>query len=379
MADKRIIDLTEEQAPATGDYLAVDNATSGTKKITTNNLLKDTLHFSPPATLNECTWAQISILLALGVLGNYYNEGDTKTITLSTGEELTMQLASINDGTGDAGAYYPKNTADFVSVEVMQNSHRMNATATNVGGWNDSELRAYLNDSVYPTLPSDLKNFIAIKTHMRTEGNESTTLISADDKLWLPTLFECYGEYDGAAESANYNKQYSIFDTRIKRIKTKRGESTACWWWTSSPRVHSTASFCLIDNYGGQGGTSANDTDKNFAIGFRIGDSIDLSDYQTKIDNNLNTTSKEIVGAINELLSGKEDNATIKTATLAAGSTTVTFTNVPTTGNNLIDVYTDVAGLEYTAVDATTAGQLTYTFEAQSAAVTVYLVIKEVS
>lgn len=74
----------------------------------------------------------------------------------------------------------------------------------------------------------------------------------------------------------------------------------------------------------------------------------------------------------------KDAGTTVKTATLAAGSTTVTFTGVPTTGNNLIDVYTSKAGLEYTSVDDTTAGQLTYTFEEQSAAVTVYLVIREV-
>lgn len=81
---------------------------------------------------------------------------------------------------------------------------------------------------------------------------------------------------------------------------------------------------------------------------------------------------------INSLLAGKEDSATIKTATLAAGATSVTFTGVPTTGNNTIDVYTSKAGLDYTAVDDSTAGTLVYTFEAQSAAVTVYLVIKEV-
>lgn len=71
--------------------------------------------------------------------------------------------------------------------------------------------------------------------------------------------------------------------------------------------------------------------------------------------------------------------ADIRIATLAAGATTVTFTNVPTTGNNLIELYTSKAGLEYTAVDDSTAGSLVYTFEAQSAAVTVYLVIREVS
>lgn len=70
---------------------------------------------------------------------------------------------------------------------------------------------------------------------------------------------------------------------------------------------------------------------------------------------------------------------TVKTATLAAGSTSVTFTGVPTTGSNLIEVYTSKAGLDYTAVDDTTAGELTYTFDAQSGAVTVILTIKEVA
>lgn len=73
------------------------------------------------------------------------------------------------------------------------------------------------------------------------------------------------------------------------------------------------------------------------------------------------------------------ENTKFMSATLAAGSTTVTFTGIPTTGQNLIELYTDVAGLEYTAVDDTTSGQLTYTFEEQESAVTVYLAIKEVS
>ena len=73
------------------------------------------------------------------------------------------------------------------------------------------------------------------------------------------------------------------------------------------------------------------------------------------------------------------DIPVVKTATLAAGATTVTFTSIPTSGNYLFSLYTDKAGLNYTAVDDTTSGQLTYTFEAQSSAVSVYLEIKGVS
>lgn len=102
---------------------------------------------------------------------------------------------------------------------------------------------------------------------------------------------------------------------------------------------------------------------------------VDTSDF-LMIDNSSGGTKKL---QIEKLLNAAGGKATIKTATLAANATTVTFTGIPTTGNNTIELYTSVAGLDYTAVDDTTSGELTYTFEAQSAAVTCYLVIREVS
>lgn len=73
----------------------------------------------------------------------------------------------------------------------------------------------------------------------------------------------------------------------------------------------------------------------------------------------------------------KESGKTIKTATLSAGSTSVIFTGLPTTGNNLINFYTS-NGMNYTDIDTSTSGQVTLTFEAQTSAATVYCEIKEV-
>ena len=87
-------------------------------------------------------------------------------------------------------------------------------------------------------------------------------------------------------------------------------------------------------------------------------------------------TKKVTVRSVLDAAGGK---ATILTQTLAASSTSVVFTGVPTTGTNMIELYTDKAGLDYDSVDDSTSGQLTYTFEAQSAAVTCYLVIREAS
>lgn len=71
------------------------------------------------------------------------------------------------------------------------------------------------------------------------------------------------------------------------------------------------------------------------------------------------------------------NSATVLSQTLTIGSTSVTFTNIPTTGNNLVDFFTS-NGINYTAIDTTTAGQVTLTYEAQEEAVTVYCRIEGV-
>ena len=67
----------------------------------------------------------------------------------------------------------------------------------------------------------------------------------------------------------------------------------------------------------------------------------------------------------------------IKTATLAVGDTSVTFTQIPTTGDYIVDFYTS-NGINYTAIDTSVTGQVTLTYKAQEVAVTVYCQIKEV-
>ena len=68
------------------------------------------------------------------------------------------------------------------------------------------------------------------------------------------------------------------------------------------------------------------------------------------------------------------ETSTVLTATLPASSTTISFTNSIISSNKMIDVYTNVPGLNYTdiSVSGTT---LTLTFEAQSMDISVKLLI----
>lgn len=102
---------------------------------------------------------------------------------------------------------------------------------------------------------------------------------------------------------------------------------------------------------------------RNFVVGITG----DLSNLQT-------TDKSSLVNAINE---AKSSGTTYKTQTLTAGSTSVTFTNLPTTGNYIFEVSTSVIGLDYVSASQS-SGQQTYVYDAQQSDITVYLEIKEV-
>ena len=69
------------------------------------------------------------------------------------------------------------------------------------------------------------------------------------------------------------------------------------------------------------------------------------------------------------------DSATVLTSTLSSGSTSLTFSNAAITTTAMYDVYADKYGLTPTNITITT-GQAVLTFEAQSADVSVKLVIR---
>ena len=67
----------------------------------------------------------------------------------------------------------------------------------------------------------------------------------------------------------------------------------------------------------------------------------------------------------------------VLTQTLAVGATTVTFTDALLTPTALVDIYTNVFGVNPTDVDASVNGRLVLTFDEQETAVSVKIVVRE--
>lgn len=92
-----------------------------------------------------------------------------------------------------------------------------------------------------------------------------------------------------------------------------------------------------------------------------------LSNYSLPLA--LNTTAKNITGAINELL------GVVLTGTLLTGSTSITFQDPSILTSSTIEIFTDTFGVNPVSVTVGT-GTMTITFEAQAADLGVKVVIK---
>lgn len=105
-------------------------------------------------------------------------------------------------------------------------------------------------------------------------------------------------------------------------------------------------------------------------------ENVDLSADNVRYDNtNSGLEATDSQAAIDELASSKEAAPTILTATLAIGSTTITFNNAAIKTTSLLDPYTDVYGIAPTDIQAIN-GQAVLTFDAQTVAVSVKLVVR---
>lgn len=105
-------------------------------------------------------------------------------------------------------------------------------------------------------------------------------------------------------------------------------------------------------------------------------ENVDLSADNVSYDNtNSGLAATDSQAAIDELASSKEAAPTILTATLAIGSTTITFNNAAIKSTSLLDVYADVYGIVPTDIQAIN-GQAVLTFDAQTVAVSIKLVVR---
>lgn len=227
---------------------------------------------SLPASLEDATWAEIKAAIQNGTFSQFASVGDTKTFKINN-KTYHAEVVAINDGTGSAGSWYPDKTVDFICKELYETKYRYNLSAQNQGGFPNSELKNTLNNTIYPLLPSDLKDVVIDKSHSYQSGSHngsywSSQLTTLATKLWLPTAYEISGTTQTYApgESTSNNKKYTL----ASKIKKLNGESSASEWWLGSPWTTYSDNFWYVGTNGSLSGNRAYSV-YGVPICFRIG------------------------------------------------------------------------------------------------------------
>ena len=196
--------------------------------------------------LSKNTWAQIAKASAAGKASQLWSVGDTKDITVGS-ETLTLVIMGFNHDDLASGG---KAGITFGMKNLMATTRRMNASNTNSGGFTGSEMYSWLQNTLLPTLPSDLQAVLKSVNKKTSAGSQSSTINTNSMKLFLFSEIEIFGSttYSKAGEGS----QYSYFATAANRIKyLANGSGSAGWWWERSPYGSDSGSFCVVNVSGG--------------------------------------------------------------------------------------------------------------------------------
>lgn len=219
--------------------------------------------------------------------------GDFKTIVLTTGETVIMEVAGI-DQYYRCEDYNLGHHVDFISRDCLADMKAFNGTNTNQGTaaehnpWRASKLFQTMNDEatgVFSTLPADLKPCIIekralLESRYSAAGalNDSTGWEwNSMGKLWLPTEVEVFGnavwsDETWGAGGGGCNKQYPIFiGSSLHMIKGDGNGGARHYWCEVSAQRASATGVCCVANVGDANYVAANNQWMCAPLCFRIG------------------------------------------------------------------------------------------------------------
>ena len=133
---------------------------------------------------------------------NLYNIGDTKEVDLGTFGTHTVRISNMskctNGETSETACGFVIEFADIITQE------KFNSTATSIGGWKNSEMRTFVNNTIYKSLPTELQDVIVLTKIMSGHGSTSgETNFETQDKLYLLSAIEIWNNNISGYETLN--------------------------------------------------------------------------------------------------------------------------------------------------------------------------------
>ena len=255
------------------DKVATESVTEEyTCKLEFNAVERDTLgeNIPTPVSFESDSWATIAANVKSGNTSKY-NVGDTKEVDLGELGTHTVRISNMSECESETSEIACGFVVEFADIITRQ---KFNSTTTNVGGWKDSEIRTYINSTIYNALPSDLQNVIVstkvISGHGSTSGE---TNFETQDKLYLLNAQEVWNgnSYDtsvGTSKQLDYYKNQGVTASSYAGAIKQYNGSNSYWWLRSA---YSIAAISFLSVYS-DGDWSRYDASDSYGVSpaFRI-------------------------------------------------------------------------------------------------------------
>lgn len=199
------------------------------------------------------SWEAVNYHIEQGDYATAYSIGDT--IPLDLGDEGTVNMQIVAFDADDLADGSGKAHISFVAKESLKTNKRMNPAYISgtegtggIGGWEKSEMRTYLNDTILPLIPENVSSMIKPVTKYSDGYDTSDGAVDSSvtiDSVWIPSVREIYGGTNYETIGVDYT---GLFVSNTNRIKNKIGSSSGYIWWTRT--AYSKNSFRCVNTNG---------------------------------------------------------------------------------------------------------------------------------
>ena len=202
------------------------------------------------ANFADNTWEQIIAACQRGAVPETWAVGNHKTMMIN-GTSYQVDIIGKNHDTYTAGGKAPLT---FQLHDCYAAAKNMNNSNTNSGGWKNSAMRTTHLPAILALMPTEVQNGIREVSKKASVGNQSSTINTTADKLFLLSEVEIFGSttYSVAGEGT----QYDYYKAGNSKVKKRNG--SAANWWDRSPVASGSAYFCVVHSSGStsRGGAS---------------------------------------------------------------------------------------------------------------------------
>ena len=217
----------------------------------------------PAKSFGEDSWNTIVSNVKAGKTEKY-KVGDTKEVDLGTYGKHTLRIANMStpgecsqEGFSQSACGFVVEFTDIITTHNMNPSGEYKGTTYNSGwnkdGWPKSQMKTFIDNDIYNSLPKELKSAIITTETVSSYGSEDTNNFTSPDKLYLLAPNEIYSDwsnqYDMARDKTRQLDYYKIKDVTTNSSAAaikKNSEGTADYWWLRSANSSGNYLFYIV-------------------------------------------------------------------------------------------------------------------------------------